>query len=114
VRPDRRLVDIDHLVEMFETVHSRMRCGMFERAIEPPRGRFIERIDDQRRFAAAGHASDAVEKPERIVAEIFLRLLPCALTTSSLRPGSGFRRRPGIMTSARRSDIGRSANSCPP
>src|SRR5208283_4395327 len=94
---DRRLVDIDHLVEMFETVHPRMRRGMFERAIEPPRGRFIERIDDQRRFAAAGHASDAGEKPERDCGRNIFEIV--AVRIDDFEFAAGFRRRPGIMTS---------------
>ena len=44
---DRRLVDVDHLVEMFEAVDPRVRRRMFERAIEPPRGGLVERIDDR-------------------------------------------------------------------
>ena len=63
--PDRRLVDVDDLVEMFETIDARMRRRMFERAVEPPRGGFVKRIDDEGRFAAAGDAGDAGENPER-------------------------------------------------
>src|SRR5580692_10906739 len=50
---------------MFESVDSRMRRRMFERAVEPARGGFVERIDNEGRFAAAGDAGDAGENPER-------------------------------------------------
>ncbi len=42
-----------------------MRRRMFERAVEPPRRGLVERVDDERRFAAARDAGDAGEEAER-------------------------------------------------
>ena len=37
----------------------------FAGAVEPPRQRLVERVDQQRRLAAAGDAGDAGEQAER-------------------------------------------------
>jgi hypothetical protein len=63
--PDRRLVDIDHLVEVLEALDAVMGGRCLRGAIEPSSHRLVERLDQQRRLAAAGHAADAGEKPER-------------------------------------------------
>ena len=72
---DRRLIDIDHLVEMFEPVDALMWRRMFERAIEPSRDVFIKRVDDERRFAAARNAGDAGEKSERDLGRDILQII---------------------------------------
>ena len=58
-----------------------VRRRMLERAVQPPRRRLVERIDDERRFAAARDAGDAGEHAERNVGVTFFRLLPRAPTT---------------------------------
>src|SRR5713226_326907 len=61
---DRRLVDVDDLVEMADTVEPAMHAGMLARAVQPPRQRLVERLDDQRTLAAARYAGDAGEGAE--------------------------------------------------
>src|SRR3546814_3269527 len=69
VRPrraaDRRLVDVDHLVEMFQPFHLVMRASDHARAVERPRGGGIESVDGERRLARAGNAGDAGEGAQR-------------------------------------------------
>jgi hypothetical protein len=61
----RRLVDIDHLVEVFQPVDPFMRAGVLARAVQPAGDRLVERIDQQGRLAAARDAGDAGERAER-------------------------------------------------
>jgi hypothetical protein len=42
-----------------------MDAGMLARAVQPPRQRLLERLDDQGALAAARHAGDAGEGAER-------------------------------------------------
>ena len=55
---DRRLVDVDDLVEVLQALDAVVRAGMLARAVEPARHRLVERVDQQRRLAAAGDAGD--------------------------------------------------------
>src|SRR5262249_50028452 len=63
--PDRRLVDIDDLVEMLDSLDAVMRARMQPGAVEPARQRLVQGLDDQRRFAAARYPGDANEGAER-------------------------------------------------
>ena len=62
---DGRLVDIDDLVEMLQPLDPVMLAGMVARAVEAAGQRLVERLDDQRGFAAARDAGDAGEGAER-------------------------------------------------
>ena len=62
---DRRLVDVDDLVEMLQALDALERGGVLERAVELARDGLVERVDDERRLAAAGDAGDAGEGAER-------------------------------------------------
>ena len=62
---DRRLVDVDDLVEMLDAFDAVVRGGGLAGVVEPARQRLVERVDEQRRLAAAGHAGDAGEQAER-------------------------------------------------
>src|SRR6516165_7730206 len=62
--PNRRLVDIDDLVDMLQPLDAVMRRGAFAGAIELAGDRAIKRVDQKRRLAAAGDASDAGEQAE--------------------------------------------------
>src|SRR5262249_3622819 len=62
---DRRLIDVDHLVEMFEALDTLVRGRGLGGAVELARDRLVERIDQERRLAAAGYAGDAGEQAER-------------------------------------------------
>ena len=69
VRPrraaDRRLVDGDHLVEMFEAVDPLVRAGIAEAAVQiAPQG-LDQNVVDQRALARAGNAGDADEHAQR-------------------------------------------------
>src|SRR6185369_15703929 len=62
---DRRLVDVDDLVELLEHGDLLVRAGGDARAVQVAgRGR-IERVDGERRLAAAADAGDAGEGAER-------------------------------------------------
>ena len=63
--PDRRLVDVDDLVEVLEALDAVVRGGGLAGAVDLARQRLVERVDQQRRLAAAGHAGDAGEQAER-------------------------------------------------
>src|SRR5882757_4837861 len=62
---DRRLVDVDDLVEVFEPLDLVVRGGGFAGAVDLARDRLVERVDEERRLAAAGDAGDAGEQAER-------------------------------------------------
>src|SRR5262249_20164631 len=62
---DRRLVDVDDLVEVLGAVDAVVRGGGLAGAIEAAGRRLVQRVDQKRRLAAAGHAGDAGEQAER-------------------------------------------------
>ena len=62
---DRTLIDVDHLVEVIETVDALVRRRLVVAAVQMPGDRAIERVVDQRGLAGAGHAGDAHEKANR-------------------------------------------------
>ncbi len=62
---DRRLVDIDDLVDQLDALDAVVHGGMLARAVELLGQRLVERLDDQRRLAAARDAGDAGEGAER-------------------------------------------------
>src|SRR5262249_21300442 len=64
---DRRLVDVDDLVEEVDAVDLVVIGGGLARAVHAPRQRLVERLNYQGRFAAARHAGDAREGAERDV-----------------------------------------------
>jgi len=51
---DRRLVDVDDLVDVLESLDAVVRGGAFAGVIEFARDRLVERVDQQRRLAATG------------------------------------------------------------
>ena len=53
---DRRLVDIDDLVEILDPFERGERRRLLARVVEPLGQRLVQRLDDQGRFAAARHA----------------------------------------------------------
>ena len=73
------------------------RGRVLQRAIEPPRHRLVERIDDQGRFAAAGNAGDAGEQAERNIrrdiAQIIAARADQPQLASRVRLAALFRRR---------------------
>ena len=79
---DRRLVDVDDLVEMLEALDRLAGRRGLARAVQPHRGGLEQGLDGQRRLAAAGDAGDAGEGAEREGGgRRPRRLLPVALTT---------------------------------
>ena len=62
---DRRLVDVDDLVEMLDAFDAIVRGRALAGIVQPARQRLVQRIDQQRRLATAGHAGDAGEQAER-------------------------------------------------
>ena len=63
--PDRRLVDVDHLVEELDALDLVVGAGEQAGLVQAARQRRIQRVQDQGRLAAAGHAGDAGEGAER-------------------------------------------------
>ena len=63
--PDRRLVDVDDLVELLEPLDPVVLRRHFARSHELSRRRLVERVDEQGGFAAARHAGHRREHPER-------------------------------------------------
>ncbi len=101
--PDRRLVDVDDLVEMLEPLELVVGAGMLARAVELARDGLVDGVDQERRLAAAGDAGDAGEEAERDFAGDVLEVVGAragdAERTALLRargawraPGSGGRR----------------------
>ena len=62
---DRRLVDVDDLVEEFQAGERRVRGGVLARAVQPAGDGLVDRVDQERRLAAAGDAGDGGEGAER-------------------------------------------------
>ena len=70
----------------------------FRRAVEPSRQRLVERVDEERRFAAAGNAGDAGEESERNLGGDVLQIV--AARADELQPAvSGCGRRSGMAIS---------------
>ena len=79
---DRRLVDVDDLVEVLDALDRLVRGRLLVRAVERARHRGVERVVDQRRLARArdaGHAGQA--GPTGKATFTSLRLLPVAPIT---------------------------------
>src|SRR6185312_6437678 len=62
---DRRLVDVDDLVDMLQAFDAVVRSRGQRGAVELARDRVVQRVDQERRLAAAGDAGDAGEQAER-------------------------------------------------
>ena len=63
--PNRALVDIDHLVEIFQPLNPVVRRGMFARLGQLARGRLEQGLDGEGGFAAARYAGDAGQGAQR-------------------------------------------------
>ena len=62
---DRRLVDVDHLVDVVEALDAAVPTGDGAGVVDLLGQRRVEDVVDQRRLAGAGHAGDRDEQPER-------------------------------------------------
>ena len=62
---DRRLIDVDHLVEIFEAGELLVPAGLEPGAVQVAGGGGVERVDGEARLAGAGDAGDAGEGAER-------------------------------------------------
>ena len=63
--PDRRLVDVDDLVDLVEARDALVRARPLLGPVQPVGDRLVEHLVDQRRLARAGHAGDGSEHAER-------------------------------------------------
>src|SRR5262249_32217509 len=61
---DRRLVDVDDLVDVVRAVDAVVGAGRGLAVVQPRLQRAQERVDDQRRLARARHAGDAGEQAD--------------------------------------------------
>ena len=59
------MVDINHFVELLEPGDGFIRGGLFAGAVELAGGDFGQGVVDEGGFAAAGHAGDAGDEPQR-------------------------------------------------
>ena len=73
--PDRALVDVDDLVEIFDALDALMLRRMLARARELAGDTLVERLDQQGRLAAAGDAGDAGEGRQRNLAGHVLQVV---------------------------------------
>ncbi len=62
---DRRLVDLDHFIDVLDARHALVRARRIHRAIELLRQRAIENVVDERGFARTGNAGDHRQQAER-------------------------------------------------
>ena len=65
--PDRRLIDLDHLVEAVDPLDGVVRAGLRPRSVELVRERLVDDLVDEGRLARARDAGDADELPDREV-----------------------------------------------
>ena len=63
--PDGALVDIDHLVQRFDSVDAVVVAGPGMRAVEVAQKRLLDNLVDEARFSAAGNARHADELAQR-------------------------------------------------
>ena len=62
---DRRLIDLDHLVEQFDPLDAVVRAGLIRRLVQRPRERAVQDVVDQRGLARPAHAGDRCQHAER-------------------------------------------------
>ncbi len=72
---DRRLVDVDDLVEMLEPLDPVEGGGGVGRIVQTPRGGLVQGLDGEGRLAAARHAGDAGEDADRDLARDVLQVV---------------------------------------
>uniref|UniRef100_A0A0N4Z8C9 LigA n=1 Tax=Parastrongyloides trichosuri TaxID=131310 RepID=A0A0N4Z8C9_PARTI len=72
---DRRLVDVDDLVEMLQPLDAIEGSGGVGRIVQAPRGRLVERLDGEGRLAAARDAGNAGEDADRDLARDVLQVV---------------------------------------
>src|SRR5690606_14174302 len=65
---NRRLVDVDDLVEMLQPLDAVEGGGGVGRIVQAPRGGLVQGLDGQGRLAAARHPGDAGEDADRNLA----------------------------------------------
>src|SRR5207248_2887972 len=92
---DRRLVDVDDLVDVLGALDARVRTRSLLRAVQHLGERAIEDVVDQRRLAGARHAGDARERAERnrhrLALEVVLaRLVDDQRVAGALAPRCGY------------------------
>jgi hypothetical protein len=89
--PDRRLVDVHHLVEVLEALDPLVPPGT-SRAVELVGEHGVEDVVDERGLARAAHAGDRDEAAEREVDVDVAQVVLARPTTVSLRPSVDRRR----------------------
>ena len=72
---DRRLVDVDHLVEVVEAGDFAVRGRLRRRSVEMAGRRRVQRVVDQRRLARAGNAGDAGQQADRQIERDVLQVV---------------------------------------
>ena len=83
--PDRRLVDLDDLVELVEAEHGGVRARALARAVQAVGHRLEQDLVDQRRLARARHAGDARQHAQR---DVDVERLEVVLLGARGSPGS--------------------------
>ena len=110
---DRRLVDVDDLVEMLDAFDAVERGGGFAGAVEAARQRLVERVDHKVDLPEPETPVMQVKSPKGISAVTFFRLLPRAPMSLSVRAaligaplGHGDLARAGEILAGERARIG--------
>ena len=62
--PDRRLVNVDHLVQMFDAFDGAVLAGTGTRVVQIRRQSLVQNLVDQRGFTGTRHTGDAIERPQ--------------------------------------------------
>ena len=93
---DRRLIDLDHLVEKVDAVDGRVRPRLVGRPIEHPREGAVEDLVDERRLPRAAHAGDGRQDAEGNADVDILQVVRARAADDDFRPrdGSSRARRP--------------------
>src|SRR5690606_9450721 len=63
--PDRTLVDVDHPIDLFQSLDALTRCGIEGGAVDARCRMLEQRVHYERRFARARYAGHAGEETER-------------------------------------------------
>ena len=111
---DRRLVDVDDLVEVLHALEAVVRAGPLLRPVEDLGQRPVEDVVDERGLPGAGHARDAGERPQRDADRHALEVVLAGPVDRQELAGAGAARRREPGSTARATGSARSATSGPP
>ncbi len=107
---DRRLIDLDHLVELLDALDGRVRARFVGRAVEHARERSVENLVDERRLARSADAGDRRQHAERERDVDVLEVVRARALDDDLRRASRAGGTPASRSCVRRAGTRRSAS----